>query len=137
LVDGRKELRYGMILRSAWGPLPRRGHQLLELRGRAQVLQEPVVPGEDVVDPAADRDGMVESAQRLVGLADQRIGARQEVRPVSSDSAIAPSGGGGVAGAAECAVQVSRGDAAGESAVSLDAVRRGNELVGCRAATLT
>ena len=57
-----------------------------------QTLEEPVVTGEvHVVGPAADRDGMLEPAQRLVVLAHQRIRRAMRYDQYSSDSAIARS----------------------------------------------
>src|SRR4051812_39170847 len=75
--------RWGAVVRELRVPLLRRGHQLLEAPGRPQALEKTIVAGEvHVVHPAADRDRMLQPAQRLVRLADQRVGPGHQVRPV-------------------------------------------------------
>src|SRR6266702_7673069 len=59
------------------------GDQLIEPRSRSEAREEPVVAGEvPVVDPAANLDRMLQPAQSLVRLADQRVGPGHQVRPV-------------------------------------------------------
>jgi hypothetical protein len=81
-IERRVALRWrgSAVIRESRVPLPRGRHQLLESPSRPQALEETIVPGEvDVVDPAADPDRMLQPAQRLIRLPDERVRSGHEV----------------------------------------------------------